>query len=110
MYLCLCIMKVAFETEILETLFLTPLNELRGKQKYPVEVIKQFKKKVQFLIDINRLEQLSQQRGFNFEYLKGDRKGTCSIRLNDQYRLIFVPTSDGAIQVLLIKEISRHYA
>jgi plasmid maintenance system killer protein len=68
-------MRVEFETEVLEYLFLTPLSEIRGKQKYPTEVVKQYKKKIQFLIDIVRLEQVSQQRGFNFEYLKGNRKG-----------------------------------
>lgn len=28
-------------------------------------------------------------RGNRFEELKGDRKGQCSIRINDQYRICF---------------------
>jgi plasmid maintenance system killer protein len=46
----------------------------------------------------------------NFEFLKGDRKGECSIRLNDQYRLLFVLTEENTLQVVLITEISKHYA
>lgn len=102
-------MIVEFEAVELEELYETPLEAIKGKRKYPVEVIKQYKKKVAVLIGINVLEDLRAFRGLNFEYLKGDRKGQCSIRLNDQYRLIFVPTKDGSIQVLLIKEISKHY-
>ena len=61
------------------------------------------------MIVISSIEQLKQFRGLNFEYLKGDRKGECSIRLNDQYRLIFEQTSDGEISIILVNEISKHY-
>lgn len=102
-------MKVEFEEFELEELYKTPLDAIKGKRKYPLEVIKQYKKKVAVLIGIRTLEGLRPFKGLNFEYLKGVRKGQCSIRLNDQYRLIFVPTKDGGIQILLIKEISKHY-
>lgn len=102
-------MNVEFEKFELEELYITPLDALKGKRKYSIEVINQYKKKISILISIGSLEALKPFRGLNFEYLKGDRKGQCSIRLNDQYRLIFVPTKDGNIQILLIKEISKHY-
>ncbi|MBC7383863.1 MAG: type II toxin-antitoxin system RelE/ParE family toxin [Bacteroidia bacterium] len=102
-------MIIEFENAELETLYVTPLNALKGKQKFPAEVIKQYKKKLSVLIGIKALEDLRPFKGLNFEYLKGDRKGQCSIRLNDQYRLIFVPTQDGNFQILLIKEISKYY-
>ncbi len=102
-------MLVEFENDELEELYVTPLDAIRGKRKYPVEVIKQYKKKLAILIGIHSVEDLRPFKSLNFEYLKGDRKGQCSIRLNDQYRLIFVPTKDGSVQVLLIKEISKHY-
>ena len=60
-----------------------------GKQKFPYEVIKQYKKKVEILIAVDNLFELKRYRGLNFEALKGDRKGEYSIRINDQYRLIF---------------------
>lgn len=102
-------MKIEFAKPELDELFQTPLDALKGKRPYPVEVIKQFKKKILILISIQSLEGLKPFRSLNFEYLKGDRKGQCSIRLNDQYRLIFLPLEDDSIQVLIIKEISKHY-
>lgn len=102
-------MEVYFSTDELQELYETPLNELRGKQKYPHEVLKQYKKKVQLLIAIQKLEDLKQFKSLNFEYLKGDRKGQCSIRLNVQFRLILVPVSEDKLQVIIVQEISKHY-
>lgn len=102
-------MKVGFKTDYLEYLYITPLDEIKGKHAFSKDIIKQFKKKVQLLIGISKIEQLRQFKGLNFEFLKGDRKGECSIRLNDQYRLIFEQGSDGEISIILINEISKHY-
>ena len=102
-------MQVRFDSLRLEKLFKTPLSELKGKQAFPVEVIKQFKKKIPLFMAITKLDELRALKGLNFEYLKGDRKGECSIRLNDQYRLIFVPVSENEIKVILVTEISKHY-
>ena len=102
-------MKLVFEEIELEELYITPLDAIKGKQKYPVEVIKQYKKKVAILISIKNLDSLKAFRSLNFEYLKGNLKGQCSIWLNNQYRLLFVPTIEGLIQILLITEISKHY-
>lgn len=102
-------MKVDFKTDYLEQLYLTPLEEIKGKHVFSKDIIKQFKKKVQLLTVISSIEQLKQFRGLNFEFLKGDRKGECSIRLNDQYRLIFEQTSEEEISIILVNEISKHY-
>ena len=102
-------MNIVFEIEELEYFYITPLEAIRGKQKYPIEVIKQYKKRIQLLIALTRLDELKNFRGLNFEFLKGNRKGGCSIRLNDQYRLIFSLTEENRIQILLIREISKHY-
>ena len=102
-------MIVYFDKDELLVLYETPLEKLRGKQKYPFEVIKQYKKKIQLLQAIIKLEDLKAFRGLNFEYLKGDRKGQCSLRLNDQYRLIIKPVNERQIEVLVVKELSKHY-
>lgn len=102
-------MRVYFATDDLRELYETPLSNLKGKQKYPQDIIKQYKKKVQLLIAIPKLENLLQFRGLNFENLKGDKKGQCSIRLNDQYRLILIPMSEDRLQVVMVNEISKHY-
>ncbi len=60
-------------------------------------------------MNISKIEELRFFRGLNFEYLKGDRKGQCSIRLNDQFRLIFEPINENEVKLILINEISKHY-
>jgi toxin HigB-1 len=102
-------MIVYFQTEELEELYEIPLSEIRGKQKFAKEVIKQYKKRVQLLIAIRKIGELRPFRGLNFEYLKGDRKGQCSLRLNDQFRLLLTPIDENKVQVIMINEISKHY-
>lgn len=102
-------MRVDFKTEYLSYLYTTPLDEIKGKHAFPKDIIKQYKKKIQLLISISSLSQLKQFGGLNFEFLKGDRKGECSIRLNKQFRLIFEQKSEKEISILLINEISKHY-
>ena len=102
-------MKVYFTTEELKNFYEISLDEIRGKRRFPTEVFKQYKKRVHLLIEITKLEELKAHRGLYFEYLKGERKGQCSLRLNDQYRLILTPIDEKTIQVILINEISKHY-
>jgi proteic killer suppression protein len=103
-------MRIHFTTEELKGFYETPLYSMRGKQKFSTEVLKQFKKRVDLLIEITKLEELRKFRGLNFEFLKGNRKGQCSLRLNDQYRLIITIIDEKTVQVILINEISKHYA
>ena len=102
-------MKVYFSTDELKEFYITPLKEIRGKRNYPQEVIKQYKNRVQLLRSLRNLEDMRQFRGLSFEYLKGDRKGQSSIRLNDQYRLILIPLEEDSAQVIMVHEISKHY-
>jgi hypothetical protein len=67
-------MEVYFETEQLEYLYKTPIQNLRGKQEYPVQIIQQYKRAVFFLTAMVRLDDLRLQRGYRFEYLKGIEK------------------------------------
>ncbi len=102
-------MTVESKTEYLETLYKTPLDEIRGKHPFSKDVIKQFKKKVQLLMSVSMLQQLKQFRGLNFEYLKGNKRMECSIRLNDQFRLIFEQRGMDQIEIIVVNEISKHY-
>jgi proteic killer suppression protein len=101
-------MKVAFKTKELEQLYTIPLNEIRGKQKFSKEVIKQYQAKVRVLTVIENLKDLYPIRSLNFEALSGNRKGQFSIRLNKQFRLIIIEAEDELIEIEII-EISKHY-
>jgi proteic killer suppression protein len=48
------------------------------------------------------LEDLRIPPGNQLESLKGDRKGQHSIRINDQWRVCFKWTSEGAIDVEIV--------
>ena len=101
-------MKVAFKTDDLLELYVTPLSELKGKQKFSIGIIRQYQAKVKILIAVDSLRDLLPFRSLNFESLKGDRIGQFSIRINKQYRLIFEEISSDMIEVQIV-EISKHY-
>ncbi len=48
------------------------------------------------------IEDLRQIRGNRFEFLKGNRKGQSSMRINDQYRICFKWIKEHAIDVEII--------
>ncbi len=106
-------MKVRFSTKELETFYITPLENFKGKLPFSKDIIRQFKKKVQLLISVESVNDLKQFRSLNFEALKGNRKGEYSIRLNIQYRLIFnlerEKNGDYVIEIIILNEISKHY-
>lgn len=49
--------------------------------------------------------------GLNFEFLKGDLKGWCSVRVDLKYRLISGVESDHLItaETLIIEELTNYY-
>jgi proteic killer suppression protein len=48
------------------------------------------------------MQDLKEVRGNRFEVLKGDRKGQCSIRINNQYRICFRWEKENALDVEII--------
>lgn len=106
-------MRVSFNTDELAWLYATPLEQIKGKLKFSREIVKQYKKKVVILITINRISELKDHKGLNFERLKGDLKDYYSIRLNKQFRLLFKILEETEeeiiIEEILITEISKHY-
>lgn len=65
------------------------------------------------LESVEKVEQLFQFKGLRYEKLKDDLKGFSSVRINDQYRLIFeeVTEEKEPFKVVLFKleKISKHY-
>jgi toxin HigB-1 len=49
-----------------------------------------------------RLEELKDPPGNRLEWLRGDRLGACSIRINDQYRVCFRWTDAGPEDVEIV--------
>lgn len=67
------------------------------------DVIVAYRKKVQILDAAKDERDLLAMRSLRLERLTADRAGTCSIRLNDQFRLIltFHTDDDGRVAVVL---------
>ena len=72
------------------------MNRLPSKKFQAIE--KAARIKLELLDSAATLQDLTLP-GLHLEKLKGDRKGQHSIRINDQYRICFAWTDDGAKDV-----------
>ncbi len=70
-----------------------------GKCKRFSAIAKVATRKLAQLDAAETLEFLRSPPGNRLEALKGDRKGQCSIRVNEQYRICFRWTADGPTDV-----------
>ncbi len=60
------------------------------------------RRKLEVLEAVERLEDLRVPPGNRLEVLRGERKGQHSIRVNDQYRICFVWSEEGAEDVEIV--------
>jgi proteic killer suppression protein len=72
------------------------------RRGFPADLIKVARRKLRFLHAAHMLADLRVPPGNRLESLKGDRAGRYSIRVNDQFRICFVWTSEGPEEVELI--------
>ena len=69
--------------------------------KLPPDLLQRARNKL-LIIDAATSEiDLNIPPGNRFERLKGNKKGWCSIRINDQWRVIFVWTEGNAYEVTI---------
>jgi toxin HigB-1 len=59
-------------------------------------------RKLDQLDSVVSLDELKIPPGNQLEALKGDRKGQCSIRINDRYRICFLWTPSGPDEVEIV--------
>lgn len=99
-------MLISFEDEDLERLY-TDADFRLGR--FGPELIKAYRKKVAVLVAATDERDLIAMRSLKFEKLKGDRAGQNSIRLNDQWRLIFrIDKQDDGTQLVVIEIVDYH--
>jgi toxin HigB-1 len=65
------------------------------RKGFPADLIKVARRKLAYLDAATTLADLRAPPANRLEALRGDRKGQHSIRVNDQYRICFVWTTDG---------------
>jgi toxin HigB-1 len=69
---------------------------------FPADLVKVARRKLRYLNAANSLDDLRSPPGNRLEALVGNRKGQDSIRINDQFRLCFVWTTEGPTQVEIV--------
>ncbi|MGB3948495.1 MAG: type II toxin-antitoxin system RelE/ParE family toxin [Bacteroidia bacterium] len=76
-------------------------------------LVKQFIKTIKFLEQVKKIEDLLQLKGLHYEKLTKDRVGQSSVRINDQYRLIFIENyneeNPPKVVLLQIEEIIDYH-
>jgi proteic killer suppression protein len=68
----------------------------------PKELHRKAQIKMARLGAVTSIQDLKEVRGNRFEVLKGDRKGQCSIRINNQYRICFRWEKENSLDVEII--------
>lgn len=99
-------MIVTFDKDYLRELYETGKSD--KKHRFQPEIIKRYKRGIDYLKSANKIEDLFLLPSLRYELLKGDKAGISSIRVNDQYRIEFI-VSESAITVCNILELSNHY-
>lgn len=73
------------------------------------DIRKAYRKKIQLLQQANDERDLYALRSLHLEKLQGDRVGTSSIRVNDQFRLILTfETDEDGRMVVVIEMVDYH--
>jgi proteic killer suppression protein len=78
-------------------------------KKWGPDVVATYRKKVQILDSAKDERDLFAMRSLNLEKLKGARTGQCSLRLNDQFRLILTFRTEDDDRVVVILELVDYH-
>ena len=72
-------------------------------------VVKAFRKRMQFIRASTDERDFYEMRSLHFEKLKGDRSAECSMRLNDQWRLILKFEGQAPNKVVCVISIEDYH-
>lgn len=100
-------MVVVFENAELESLYQN--GKGRGKQQYSDKVINKFSIVVQIMESSSSTNELRKFKFLHFEKLSGHFYGKFSVRVQDEYRIIFRIEKDKLlIEEIHIEDMSNH--
>jgi toxin HigB-1 len=80
-----------------------------GATKLPVAVIKSARRKLTVLRAATDDRSLRNWKSLHYEKLRGDREGQRSIRLNDQYRMVFTLDESAEEPTLTVLAIEDYH-
>lgn len=81
-------------------------KETRATRAFPHELRRIARRKLLYLHDADELKDLRAPPGNRLEQLKGDLRGNHSIRINDQWRVIFI-WKDGTSEDVQVVDYHR---
>ncbi|MGE3973247.1 MAG: type II toxin-antitoxin system RelE/ParE family toxin [Bdellovibrionales bacterium] len=93
-------MIISFGNQLAQDLF----DDKKSKQTraFPAELFRVARRKLLYLHEADNLTDLRVPPGNRLEALKGDLHGFYSIRINDQWRVIFKWSEDRASEVKIL--------
>lgn len=103
-------MIIIFEKEYLRNLYIKGKSNDK-KHRFQPEIIKNYKKRIDYIKAIEKKEDFFNIPSLKFEKLSGDKKGLSSIRVNSKYRIEFrlIEQKEPLISICNIVELSNHY-
>ncbi len=78
------------------------IDSKASRRTCPTMLRQTARSKLDLLNAVGQLEELREPPGNRLERLKGDRAGQHSIRINQQFRVCFIWTGDGAADVEIV--------
>lgn len=98
-------MEIEFEDKKLEKVE----TESAHETKLPPDVIKSARRKLQFLRATTDEKTLMNWKSLRYKTLSGNKKGLRSIRLNDQWRMVFkIETEEDGLKALIVSIEDYH--
>lgn len=98
-------MEIEFEDKKLEKVE----TEFAHETKLPPDVIKSAQRKLQFLRAATDEKTLMNWKSLRYKALSGDKKGLRSIRLNDQWRMVFkIGIEEDGLKALIVSIEDYH--
>jgi len=104
-------MEIKFDKTYLQELYEDGKTKEK-KYRFQPQTVAKYQKTVAILKSVSRVEDLFRYNGLRYEVLHGDKEGTESVRVNDQYRIEFKTTqvvSETVVTICNIIELSNHY-
>jgi proteic killer suppression protein len=93
-------MILGFGNQLAEDLYYD--RKTKATRSFPPELRRVARRKILFLHDAAELQDLRVPPGNKLEALRGNRKGSHSIRINDQWRVVFAWKGSDAYEVEVV--------
>lgn len=104
-------MQVTFEKEYLRELYENGKTSDK-KHRFQEQIIRKYIRVVDLMVELANVMELARYGGLHYEHLHGEKKGTSSVRVNNQYRIEFreiVEEGKTIAEIVNITELSNHY-